>query len=89
MADKMYLIEKAILTSLADRIRNKTGKSDKITFPDEFFDEIANIETKPPTALPVLDANYPQDVTVMESASGSATFNISIVAPGEPAEYTY
>lgn len=89
MADKMYLIEKAILTSLADRIRNKTGKSDKITFPDEFFDEITNIETTPAAALPVLDPNYPEDVSIMEGANMSASFDIIITEPGIPAVYTY
>lgn len=39
--------------------------------------------------LPVLNASYPQDVSLIESASGSATFNIVIDTPGKPAEYTY
>ena len=41
--------------------------------------------------LPVLDANYPQDVnlTVIEGNTTSATFNVSIEVAGKPAEYTY
>lgn len=91
MADKMYLIEKAILTSIADRIRNKTGKTDKIIFPDGFFEEIQNIETTPPIALPVLDSEYPKDVnlTTIRGQASNAIFNIVISIPGTPAEYTY
>ena len=39
--------------------------------------------------LPVLNENYPQDVTVVASASASATFSVQIAEPGNPAEYTY
>lgn len=39
--------------------------------------------------LPVLNASYPQNVTLVQSASASATFQIEIVQAGEPAEYTY
>ncbi|MBE5925578.1 MAG: hypothetical protein E7270_01095 [Lachnospiraceae bacterium] len=85
----MYLVEKEVLTSIADRIRNKTGKTDKLTFPDEFFEEIKNIETSPATTLPVLNMNYPEDVMVMEGLNVNANFNIVITEPGIPAIYTY
>lgn len=39
--------------------------------------------------LPVLSENYPQDVTLVASANGSATFSVQITEPGSPAEYTY
>lgn len=39
--------------------------------------------------LPVLNPDYPQDVTVTESADGSAIFTIKISEPGSPAEYAY
>lgn len=39
--------------------------------------------------VPTLNENYPADVTIVESASGSATFYVSISTPGKPAEYTY
>lgn len=39
--------------------------------------------------LPVLNVSYPQDVTVVASASASATFRVQIAEPGNPAEYTY
>lgn len=39
--------------------------------------------------LPVLNASYPQDVTVVASANGSAVFSVQITEPGNPAEYTY
>lgn len=41
--------------------------------------------------LPVLNANYPQDVnlTVIKGDTASATFNVSIETAGKPAEYTY
>lgn len=39
--------------------------------------------------LPVLDTMYPQDVTVKQSASGSATFSVVIEEDGIPKEYTY
>ena len=39
--------------------------------------------------LPVLSENYPQDVTIVASASGSAVFSVQIAEPGNPAEYTY
>lgn len=39
--------------------------------------------------LPVLNEAYPQDVTVVASASGSASFTVQISQPGTPAEYTY
>lgn len=89
MSNKRYWVEESCLTSMADIIRNKTGKTDKILFPDGFFDEIINIKTTPATALPVLDANYPEDVTIVEAASISATFIVNISIPGIPAEYTY
>lgn len=38
---------------------------------------------------PVLSANYPADVTIVESANGSATFKVSISTNGNPANYTY
>ena len=89
MINKRYWVEESYLTSMADVIRNKTGKTDKILFPDGFFDEIANIETTPATALPVLDSNYPEDVTVVEGVNINANFNIVIAEPGIPAIYTY
>lgn len=36
-----------------------------------------------------LNSSYPQDVSQMASASGSATFKVVISADGEPASYTY
>lgn len=39
--------------------------------------------------LPVLSESYPQDVTVVASANGSAVFSVQITEPGSPAEYTY
>jgi len=39
--------------------------------------------------LPVLNTEYPQDVTVKQSASGSATFSVLIAEDGVPKEYTY
>lgn len=39
--------------------------------------------------VPVLNASYPQDVTVVASANGSAVFSVQIAEPGNPAEYTY
>lgn len=39
--------------------------------------------------LPELDSSWPQDVTVVASASGSASFTVQITQPGTPAEYTY
>lgn len=87
--EKKYLVEESYLTSIADIIRNKTGLTNKLTFPDEFFEEIRNIETSPATALPVLDMNYPEDVTVIEGANVSVNFNVVIAQPGVPAVYTY
>lgn len=40
-------------------------------------------------SLPTLNTAYPQDVSLIESASGSATFKVSILIDGKPAEYTY
>lgn len=39
--------------------------------------------------LPVLDINYPENVTLTASADGSATFQVKIATDGKPAEYTY
>ena len=41
--------------------------------------------------LPVLDSNYPKDVstTVIKGNNASATFSVVISEPGSPAEYTY
>lgn len=39
--------------------------------------------------LPVLNEAYPQNVSLIQSASGSATFMVVIDTPGKPAEYTY
>lgn len=38
---------------------------------------------------PVLDPAYPLDVSVVQSASASATFSVIVSEPGEPAEYQY
>jgi len=38
---------------------------------------------------PVLNASYPANATVMESANGSAAFKVSIATAGVPASYTY
>ena len=51
---------------------------------------IFNVNTEaPPKKLPVLDASYPQDVTLVASANGSATFKVAIAEDGKPAEYSY
>ena len=39
------LVEENELTGIADAIREKTGKSDSLEFPDDFIDEIENIIT--------------------------------------------
>lgn len=39
--------------------------------------------------LPVLNSAYPANVTVVEAANASASFNVQIATPGKPAEYTY
>lgn len=39
--------------------------------------------------LPVLNTNYPKDVTLVAAADGSATFKVTIATAGKPAEYTY
>lgn len=38
---------------------------------------------------PVLNASYPANVSVLESASASATFQVAIATAGKPASYTY
>lgn len=43
----------------------------------------------PAYSLPALNDAYPQDVTVVASADGSASFTVQISQPGTPAEYTY
>lgn len=42
-----------------------------------------------PYELPILNTSYPADVSVVASASGSATFKVMIAIDGKPAEYTY
>lgn len=42
-----------------------------------------------PYELPVLNGAYPANVTVMEAANASASFNVQIATPGKPAEYAY
>lgn len=39
--------------------------------------------------LPVLNPSYPQNVTVTQAATVTATFSVVISTPGKPAEYTY
>lgn len=39
--------------------------------------------------LPVLNSSYPADVSIMESASASATFSVTIDTAGKPNEYVY
>ena len=39
--------------------------------------------------LPILNSAYPANVTVVEAANASASFNVQIATPGKPAEYTY
>ena len=39
--------------------------------------------------LPILNSAYPANVTVVQAANASASFNVQIATPGKPAEYTY
>lgn len=39
--------------------------------------------------LPILNASYPQDVTVTASTGGTSGFSVSISEHGRPVEYTY
>lgn len=39
--------------------------------------------------LPVLNPSYPQNVTVTQAATVTATFSVIISTPGKPAQYTY
>ncbi len=39
--------------------------------------------------LPVLNAGYPANVTVVEAAGAAATFQVEMTTPGKPAEHTY
>ena len=39
--------------------------------------------------LPILDANYPQDISVVASTNGSVSFSTIISEHGKPSEYTY
>ena len=39
--------------------------------------------------LPILDTNYPQDVSVMAKPNGVASFSIAISEHGKPTNYTY
>ena len=39
--------------------------------------------------VPILDPNYPKDVSLVESENGIATFEIKISKDGSPATYTY
>ena len=50
---------------------------------------IFNIGSGNPYKLPVLDSVYPVDVTQLQQADGSATFEVKIATPGVPDEYTY
>lgn len=43
----------------------------------------------PAYSLPVLNAAYPQDVSVVMGTGASATFAVQITQPGVPAEYAY
>ena len=50
---------------------------------------IFNIGSGNPYKLPVLDSAYPVDVTQLQQADGSATFEVKITTAGIPDEYTY
>lgn len=50
---------------------------------------IFNIGSGNPYKLPVLDSAYPVDVTQLQQADGSATFEVKIATAGIPDEYTY
>lgn len=39
--------------------------------------------------LPILNPSYPQNVTVTQAATVTATFSVIISTPGKPAQYTY
>ena len=39
--------------------------------------------------LPILDTNYPQDISVMATPNGIASFSIAIAEHGKPTDYTY
>jgi hypothetical protein len=39
--------------------------------------------------LPILDTNYPQDIAVMATPDGTASFSIAISEYGKPVDYTY
>jgi hypothetical protein len=48
-----YTLEESTLTNIADAIRAKTGKNDKIT-PSDFAEEISSIEGNNGVVLPTL-----------------------------------
>lgn len=50
---------------------------------------IFNIGQSNPYKTPVLDANYPANVTQIQQTGGSATFEVKVATPGIPDEYTY
>ena len=39
--------------------------------------------------LPILDTDYPQDIAVMATPDGTASFSIAISEHGKPVDYTY
>lgn len=83
-----YSVNAADLTAVADAIRAKGETAESLSFPDGYVLAIEAISGES-YELPVLNADYPQDVSVIESANGSATFYAMIDTPGKPAEYTY
>ena len=85
-----YLIQGKTLRTLADAVREKVGSEDLMT-PSRMISDILAMQYYGGSAasLPELNSNYPQDVTVVEGPETSATFNVSISVPGNPAQYTY
>lgn len=50
---------------------------------------IFNLTQGQANKTPVLDENYPADVTINDGSTTSATFKVAIAENGRPSEYTY
>lgn len=81
-----YLIQDFTLIEIADAIRDKTGITESIPVSN-MASEIANIKVGDEYKLPILNGNYPEDIT--SEIGSSVTAKVVIDEDGNPASYSF
>ena len=82
MSDTYLLTTQAELTSVANALRSKTGKSDLIIYPDEFVSTISDLTSKTDWATRTITSFSNSTITAIGSfAFGGCSSLITVSIP--------